>query len=69
MVFRYFGKNNLPRNGELYKILTECIIPGEYNAKTTHIDLIYFWPSDTAVAIFLEFKDLVNKITGKCSEK
>lgn len=49
--------------------MTECIIPGEYNAKTTHTDLIFFWPSDTAVTIFLQFKDQVNKITGQCSEK
>lgn len=37
--------------------------------KTTHIDLIYFRPSDTAVAIFLQFKGLGNKITGKYIEK
>lgn len=37
--------------------------------KTAYIDLIYFWPSDTAVAIFLQFKGLGNKITRKCIEK
>lgn len=37
--------------------------------KTAHKDLIYFRPADAVVAIFLQFKGLVNKITGKRSEK
>lgn len=37
--------------------------------KTAHIDLIYCRPADALVAIFLYYKGLVNKITGKCSEK
>ena len=37
--------------------------------KTARIDLIYFRPADVVVAIFLQFKGLVNKITGKYNEK
>lgn len=63
-----FGKNNFSRNGDPHKMLTEFIIP-VLMQKTAHIYLIYFRHDDAVVAIFLQFKGLINRITGNCSEK
>lgn len=49
-------------------MLTEFIIPVLMH-KTAHIYLIYFRHDDAVVAIFLQFKGLINRITGNCSEK
>lgn len=37
--------------------------------RTAHKDLVHFRPAYAVVAIFLQFKGLVNKITGKYNEK
>lgn len=37
---------------------------GSLTQKTAHIYLIYFRPADAMVAVFLQYKGLVNKIIG-----